>query len=444
MLDELHRASWFTKLDLRVGYHQIRVHPDDVIKTAFRTHNGHYKYLVMPFRLCNVPSMFQATMINIFRPYLRKFMLVFFDDILIYSLAWDEHIRHLREVLKAGRGRVSWPLYFTGYDRIARPLTNLLKNGRFEWSIEAKGAFNELKTSMTATSVLALPDFEDEFVIEADAFDTGIDAVLSRKGRPLAFLSKGLNESKKSWSTYEKEMLAILEAQKWITKFLGFDYKIEYKSGIENKAVDALSRKAEAITMVVPVPYSNLGELLEGEFNLKRGCLVRAGRVVVPDTLKLMRKILHEFHDLVTGGQSRILRTYKWIGQLFSWPGMKTDVVRYVQGYDTCQRNKSDSQRPTELLEPLPIHMMPFEAVYGRMASVLVGYEPGSTAVNEVKKQLRAQDMVLRELKSNLATTQSRMKATADKHRQDEEFEVGGLGVSEAPTIPATLSVQES
>ncbi|PKI77669.1 hypothetical protein CRG98_001952 [Punica granatum] len=259
---------------------KIRVHPDDVIKTAFRTHNGHYKYLVMPFGLCNAPSTFQATMNNIFRPYLRKFVLVFFDYMLIYSPAWDEHMRHLREVLE-------------GYGGIARPLTNLLKKGRFEWSIKAEGAFNALKTAMTATPVLALPDFEDEFVIEADASGTGIGVVLSQKGRLLAFLSKGLNKSKKSWSTYEKEMLAILEAQKWITKVLGFDYRIEYKPGTENKAADALSRRAEAaITMVVIVPYSNLwveisqategdphlgpilrnirrGELLEGEFNLR-------------------------------------------------------------------------------------------------------------------------------------------------------------------------------
>ncbi|XP_031402648.1 uncharacterized protein LOC116212221 [Punica granatum] len=103
--------------------------------------------------------------------------------------------------------------FVKGYGGIARPLTNLLKNGRFEWSIEAKGTFNVLKTAMIATLIFALPDFEDEFMIEADASGTGIGAVLSQKGRPLAFLSKGLNESKKSWSTYEKEMLADLLAR---------------------------------------------------------------------------------------------------------------------------------------------------------------------------------------------------------------------------------------
>jgi hypothetical protein len=247
LLDELGSATVFTKMDLRSGYHQIQVMPNDTHKMAFRTFDGHYEFLVMPFGLSNAPSTFQSAMNDLFRPYLRKFVLVFFDDILIFSNSHSEHIQHLQLVLQLLHDNkffaklskcifavpqvdylghvisadgvqpdpekieaiLSWPvpksltalrgfLGLTGFYRrfvrnyatIAAPLTDLLKVTRFAWNLQAAEAFTTLKKAMTSTPVLILPDFSKPFMLETDASAVAIGAVLSQEGHPLAFFSR--------------------------------------------------------------------------------------------------------------------------------------------------------------------------------------------------------------------------------------------------------------
>jgi len=274
LMDELAGSCWFSKVDLRSGYHQIRVAPQDVHKTAFRTHQGLYEFLVMPFGLTNAPATFQGLMNEVFAPLLRKGVLVFMDDILIYTATLEQHVKLLTVVLQtladhnlfakpskcsfaqesiAYLGHIisskgvstdpqkiqavqDWPvptnvkeirgfLGLTGYYRrfikhyslTSKPLTLLLKKGaQFVWSSVTQEAFDTLKHALVTAPVLALPQFQKPFTIETDASEVGLGAVLMQEGHPIAFLSQALYPKNAALSTYEKECLAILLAiDKW-------------------------------------------------------------------------------------------------------------------------------------------------------------------------------------------------------------------------------------
>lgn len=268
LLDELSSARWFTSLDQRAGFNQIRLAPGEEHKTAFQTHWGHFEFTIMAFGLTRAPNTLQGAMNTTLHPLLRKCVLVFFDDILIYSRTLEEHIVHLQQVLAllekdgwllkmskchfakqeiAYLGHVisakgistdpskiasiqAWArpqdvnqlrsfLGLTGYYRkfvqnyalLAHPLTDLPKKGSlFAWTPAHDAAFEALKTALVTAPVLALPDFHKQFQIHTDASDHGVGAVLIQDGHPIAFVSKALGPRTRGLSTYDKEYLAIL------------------------------------------------------------------------------------------------------------------------------------------------------------------------------------------------------------------------------------------
>lgn len=273
LLEELGGSRYFSKLDLRAGFHQIRMSEADVYKTAFKTHNGHYEYLVMPFCLTNAPCTFQSLMNHVFQDLSRKSVLVFFDDILVYSKTWEEHLEYLAEVFQIlkhqqlflklskctfGATRIEylghfisvegistdpkkiavirdWTIpttqkhlrsflglannyqrFIKGYSSIAKPLSQLLKKHAFLWSSVAADSFRDLKNALSSTLVLALPDFDQPFTVETDASNTAIGAVLMQNGHPICFISRSLGPKHQSLSVYEKELLAVVHAvQSW-------------------------------------------------------------------------------------------------------------------------------------------------------------------------------------------------------------------------------------
>ncbi|CAJ0965184.1 unnamed protein product [Ranitomeya imitator] len=234
-------ANWFTKIDLRGAYNLVRIRQGDEWKTAFNTPEGHFEYLVMPFGLANAPSVFQSFMHDIFREYLDKFLIVYLDDILIFSDDWESHVRQVRmvfQVLRAnslvvkgskclfGVQKVSFlgfifspstiemdPVkvqaiqdwtqptslkslqkflgfanfyrrFICNFSSIARPLTDLTKKGAdlVNWSSAAVEAFQELKRRFCCAPVLCQPDVSLPFQVEVDASEIGAGAVLSQRG----------------------------------------------------------------------------------------------------------------------------------------------------------------------------------------------------------------------------------------------------------------------
>ncbi|XP_052876295.1 uncharacterized protein LOC128282166 [Gossypium arboreum] len=213
LLDELHGAKYFTKLDLRSGYFQIRMATTDVEKTAFRTHHGHFEFLVMPFGLTNAPSTFQSLMNDVFALTCDNMLLLkkskcFFGESQVTYLGHVIHgegveVDHTKikdvtdwptpKTTKALRGFLGlagcYRKFIKNYGQVAAPSTSLLKKNAFNWTKEADVAFTQLKTSLSAAPVLQLPNFAEEFVVECDASDSGFGAVLQQKGTPYCLFS---------------------------------------------------------------------------------------------------------------------------------------------------------------------------------------------------------------------------------------------------------------
>jgi hypothetical protein len=280
LFDQLTGARVFSKIDLRSGYHQIRIRPEDIPKTAFTTRYGLFEYLVMSFGLTNAPAHFTYLMNSVFMPELDKFVVVFIDDILIYSKNEEEHAQHLRIVLTCLREHqlyakfskcVFWleEVQFLGhvlsakgiavdpskvqdilewkppttvhqvrsflglaryyrrfipdFSKLVKPITSLLKNDtKFNWSLKCNEAFEKLKILLTTAPVLAQPNINKPFDVYCDASGSGLGCVLMQAGRVIAYASRQLRRHEEHYPTHDLELAAVVHALKiWRHYLLG-------------------------------------------------------------------------------------------------------------------------------------------------------------------------------------------------------------------------------
>ena len=272
LFDQLKGSVVFSKIDLRSGYHQLKIKETDIFKSAFRTRYGHYEFLVMPFGLTNAPAAFMDLMNRVFKTYLDKFVIVFIDDILIYSKSQEEHVEHLRIVLRIlaeqqlyakfskcefwldkvqflghviSKDGISvdpakieavsqWSAptsvteiqsflglagyyrrFVEGFSTLAAPLTALTKKDRkFEWTDKCEQSFQELKRRLTSAPVLVLPTDDTEFSVYCDASKIGLGAVLMQDRKVIAYASRQLKNHEKNYPTHDLELAAVVFALK--------------------------------------------------------------------------------------------------------------------------------------------------------------------------------------------------------------------------------------
>ena len=357
LLEDLSGSCYFSKIDLASGYHQIRIKEGDEWKTAFRTKFGLYEWLVMPFGLTNAPSTFMRLMNHVLRNFIGHFVVVYFDDILVYSKNIEDHATHLNSVLKTlqehelyakiskctwcveevvflgfivGKFGIkvdeskvetikNWPTpknvsevrsfhglagfyrrFVRDFSTIAAPLNNLVKKDmRFKWTPECEKAFQTLKDKLIAAPVLKLPNFEEPFQVECDASGIGIGGVLSQGGRPVAYFSEKLRGAQLNYPVYDKELYAVIRClQTWQHYLMAKEFVI-YSDHESLKYISGQKRldkrHAKWSTFMESFPY--VLKYKKGKENIVADALSRRAMVMnVCETKFLGMEILKELY----------------------------------------------------------------------------------------------------------------------------------------------------
>nr|GEU92848.1 hypothetical protein [Tanacetum cinerariifolium] len=396
LLDQISGATIFTKLDLKSGYYQILHRPGDEWKTAFKTHEGLYESLVMPFGLSNAPSL-DLALEGQFYAATKKYVFMTPKVLFLAYVVSGDGIRVDESKVAAVQ---AWPnlttitkvwsfhglasfyrRFIPNFSSIMVPLTDCMKGNSFVWTKEVELAFQVVKEKLTTAPILVLPDFSKVFELHTDASKVVIGEVLSQGGRPIAYFSEKLTEPKSRYTTYDLEFYAVVQAVKhwrhylfnkefvlftdhdslrhirtqdklshkngrWLVFLEKFTFMVKHKTGVSNRAADALSRRNSLlVTMHVDVPGLNVTRdmvtmdpyflvvfqgVQSGEktnFVMHDGFLFKGNQLCIPD-LSLRLQIIKELHREGHVGRDR---TSQLVQASYFWPTMKKEADRYVK-----------------------------------------------------------------------------------------------------------------
>ncbi|GKC14769.1 putative reverse transcriptase domain-containing protein [Tanacetum coccineum] len=394
LFDQLQGSSVYSKIDLRSGYHQLRVQEEDSPKTTFRTRYGHYEFQVMPFGLTNAPAVFMNLMNQVCKPYLDKFVIVFIDDILIYSKNKQEHEEHLKLILELLKKEELYAKFskcefwipkvqFLGHvidsEGIHVDPTKIesIKDWTFPKSTteihQFLGLAGYYRRFIEGTPILALPEGSEDFIAYCDASKKGLGAVLMQREKLTTHLD-------------QKELN--MGQRRWLELLSDYDCDIRYHPGKANVVADALSRKerepplrvrALVMTISLDLPKQILnaqtearkpeniknedvgGMLVENTKNPEAirmeklephadGTLCLNGRSWLPCYGNLWTVIMHESHKSKYSIHLGSDKMYQDMKKLYWWPNMKADIATYVSKCLTYAKVKAEHQRPSGLL----------------------------------------------------------------------------------------------
>ncbi|GJZ91675.1 putative reverse transcriptase domain-containing protein [Tanacetum coccineum] len=398
LFDQLQGSSVYSKIDLRSGYHQLRVRDEDIPKTTFRACYGHYEFQVMPFGLSNAPA-------------------VFMDLMNRANFGFAQEGRIVRRVLEvrllAIKGLTGYYRRFIeGFSKIAKPMTKLTrKSVKFNWGEKEETAFQTLKQKLCSAPILALPEGSENFVVYCDASHKGLGAVLMQKEKVIAYASRQLKIHEKNYTTHDLELGAVVFALKmwrhylygtkcvvftdhkslqhildqkelnmrqrrWLELLSDYDCELRYHPGKANVVADALSRKSRPKPLRVRALVMTIGlnlpvQILNAQVEARKeenygtedlcgmiknlepradGTLCLKNRSWIPCFGNLRALIMHDMcilHLSIHPGSDKM---YQDLKKLYWWPNMKAEIATYVSKCMTCAKVKAEYQKPSGLL----------------------------------------------------------------------------------------------